>query len=112
MKTEIHKSLYTNELCALCGNKAPEVRWPAPPCPYAHRTCLEKIQDIDNELYALIRVQARNSVQAHLAHYKAIKAIKKELGDISIFDYVNQQGKEKLREIFQSKVLPDISSKL
>lgn len=112
MNAENSKSLYANELCGICGKMSPEVRWPAPPCPYAHRACLEKIQDIDNELYDLIRVQSRNSLQAHLTHYKAIKAIKKELGDVSIFDYVNQEGKEKLRELFRSKVLTDIRSKL
>lgn len=98
---------YNYETCGVCGRGSPDVRWPAPPSPFAHSVCIERIQEIDTELYNLLRAKTKNSLEAHLSHYKVIAAVKEELGKVTILEYANQNGLVKLRELFHSKISPE-----
>lgn len=85
-----------------------DVFWFGPVLNYAHSACYEEIKPTEADLIATIdsiftNVHGRmDSSGKNLAHMKAIWAVKNELGSVSIRNYLNTNGAEKLKEIFNS----------
>lgn len=96
------REMYEAEGCGVCEQSGAEVFWFSPNSRCAHAVCYVTIEKIEADLIAKINALFVDSFTRNLAHIRAIKAVKKELGGVTIKKYLETNGPLKLKAIFDS----------
>jgi homoserine trans-succinylase len=95
---EMHKA----QGCGVCEKSGAEVFWFSHISHFAHTVCYQTIKDVEADLNAKINSLYKDNQDRNNAHVKAIRAVKKELGTVSIKTYLETNGAKNLKLIFDS----------
>jgi len=93
--------IYEAEGCGVCEKSGADVFWFNPVSRCAHSVCFEEIKAIEADLIATIDSVFQKS-DRNMAHVAAIRAVRKELGGVSIKTFLDTNGAAKLKSIFDS----------
>lgn len=86
--------------CGICEKKdAGEALWFSPVSQIAHSKCVKQIAQAEEQMSYVIRGCFRD-FNANMAHWHAIKNIKNHLDGKTILAYLNENGPDKLKEVF------------
>lgn len=99
------RGIYEAEGCGICEKTGAEVFWFSPFSRGAHSVCYGTIKNIEADLIAKINAIFEDTGNRNMAHVRAIGAVKKELGGVSIKTFLEVNGAEKLKSIFDSSGL-------
>ncbi len=103
--------IYKAEECGICENIGAEIFWFSTTSTGAHSVCREKIRNIEAELIAKIKTLFDDNYDRNMAHVRAIKSIKEKLNGASIKTFLEIEGADKLKSIFDS-YSPTVPAKL
>lgn len=93
---------YRAEGCGICEKEGAEVWWFSHFSRCAHSVCFGTIKNIEADLMNKIGLVFKNNSDRHMAHIRAVQAVKKEIGNVSLKTYVETQGANKLKSLFDS----------
>jgi hypothetical protein len=93
---------YEVEGCGICEKPGAQVFWFSPTSLCAHSVCYGKIEHIEADLISKIHDFFETARDRNLAHVRAIRAVRKELGGVSMKTFLETHGAEKLKAIFDS----------
>lgn len=93
------------ERCGVCEKPGVEVFWFSPVSRCAHSVCYGIINKIEADLITKINTIFKDHGDRNMAHVRAIRAVRKELGGASIKTFLETNGAEKLKYIFDSSGL-------
>lgn len=97
------RRVYEAERCGICEKGgAAERFWFTQASRCAHTVCYGKIEHIEVDLITKINAVFKGEGDRVWAHVRAIRAVKKELGGVSIKTYLETEGADKLKSIFDS----------
>lgn len=99
------RGMYEAEGCGVCENPGAEIFWFSPVSRCAHSVCYETIKNIESDLIAKIDTIFEDNRDRNMAHVRAIRAVQKELGGVSIKTFLETNGPDKLKSIFDSSGL-------
>lgn len=88
--------------CGICEEIGAERGWSSSFSWGAHSVCYKNITPIEADLVAKINDAFQSNADRNLAHARAIKAVKEELGDFSIKAFLETNGAERLKSIFDT----------
>ncbi len=91
---------YDSEGCGICEEPGAEVFWFSHVSRGAHSVCYRTINNIEADLVAKINNIFQDTGDRNIAHARAIRAVSKELGGVSIKEFLNINGAEKLKSLF------------
>lgn len=90
------------EGCGVCEKSGGDVFWFSLGSHCAHSVCYSEIKAIEADLIATIGSIFKENGDRNMAHLAAIRAVKKELGSVSIKKFLEKNGAERLKSIFDS----------
>jgi len=99
------RGMYEAEGCGVCEKPGAEVFWFSPVSRCAHSVCYGTIKNIEAYLITRINTIFEGTGARNMAHVRAIGAVRKELGGVSIKTFLETNGAEKLKSIFDSSGL-------
>lgn len=94
--------MYEAEGCGVCEKSGADVFWFNPVSRCAHSVCYGEIKTIEADLIATIDSVFKDTGARIMAHVAAIRAVRKELGGVSIKTFLETNGAERLKSIFDS----------
>ncbi len=98
--------------CGVCEQPGATVVWYNHLSNYAHSECIEKIQEIEGILSRRLDTYFPNhNVYRSSAHGAVIRAIKNEIGNISILTFLETEGSKKLKTLCRSNIVTDTIQK-
>lgn len=100
--------MYEAERCGVCEKTGAEVFWFSPVSRCAHSVCYGTIKNIEADLIAKINTIFKDTGHRNVAHARAIRAVREELGGVSIKTFLETNGAEQLKSIFDSSGLKAI----
>ncbi len=96
------RGMFEAEGCGICEKSGAEVFWRSSVSRCAHSVCYGTIKNIEANLVAKINTIFEDNDDRNMAHVRAVRAVRKELGGVSIKTYLETNGAEKLKSIFDS----------
>ncbi len=90
------------EQCGICEKPGAEVSWVNPISRSAHTVCHDAIQKVEPKLVRLINTVFQDTNDRNSAHVRAVQAVKKELGGVTLKTYLDTKGEEALKELFEN----------
>ncbi len=102
------KGLYEAEGCGICKKPGADGFWFSPYSRCAHTVCFNLVKKAEHDLEELIikMFAGDDNWDKNCAHIAAIKAVEKamqEVGVLSIKDYLEKYGEEKLTHLFNTE---------
>lgn len=91
--------------CGICEKEGgKKVAWESPSSFWAHSKCVKQIAEPEKTMKMVIDklIRPYGNYHANMAHSCAIKKIKEQLGEKTILCYLNENGSDKLKEIFDN----------
>ena len=96
------KRMYETEGCGICEKQGAEVFWFSRFSRCAHTVCFKDIENIEADLIAKIETIFDDTSDRNMAHIRAVEAVKKVLGPVSIKTFLETEGATKLKLKFNS----------
>lgn len=102
-----HSSLLNvlnSEGCGICEKKGAEVFWFSPYSRCAHAKCVKQIEAAESTLIKKIDslFKKDNYGEQNISHIRAIKAVRKACGSETILSYMEKNGVEALKNLFDT----------
>lgn len=88
--------------CGGCEKPDADILWYTTYSNAAHSVCYEEIKDVEADLNATIDAVYKDNFDKNMAHVAAVRAVKQELGGVSIKTFLETNGADKLKAIFNS----------
>lgn len=96
------RGMYEAEGCGVCEKSGADVCWFSPISRCAHSVCYGEIKTIEADLITTINSVFEDNSDRNMAHVAATRAVRKELGGVSIKTFLDANGASRLKSIFDS----------
>jgi hypothetical protein len=96
------RAKYDAEGCGICEKKGADILWFSPFSRGAHSVCFGTIKNVEADLMNKIDIVFKENIDRNMAHIRAVRAVQQELGNISLKKYLETQGVDQLKSLFDS----------